>query len=143
MGSSMFIMVMIAQRAATREDESSVPLSDEPPRQFFRPANQHIGRVGQKSFGLEAPGDTAATDTRIAGGLDIDSAIADHPGPGWLRASILDQCPDANGIRFFLRETVASIDPTEVPVERERRNHIAADAHRLVGQDGELVSLGR
>ena len=86
-----------------------------------------------QGFGLEAPGDADARDAGIAGGLNIDAAIADHEGTGGGHAGFADEGFDAHGVGLFEIEAIAAVDAKKVGADAE-----GGEEGR--GDDGVLVS---
>src|SRR4051812_7491397 len=93
---------VVTSKIARRQAKApTTPLGDmgfKPECQFARLVNEHIRRIYQKSFRLETPGNAATADPGIARGLDIDGAIADHPGLGGRGATVFQQSRNADGV---------------------------------------------
>ena len=101
--------------------------------QFAEVVDQDVGGRVLKRLGLKSVGHAAGTDLRVAGGEDIDSAIADHdhafPWNAGFRKSI--SMPTGRGFSF---EAVAAVDAEEMIAQAERGHNMVADADRLVGE---------
>src|SRR5207248_8083469 len=86
------------------------------------------GRIGQR-LGLKPVGDSAASDSGVARGLHIHSAVAHHQGNVPAHARLAHECFHTHGVWLFEFEAVAAVYLEEVTVDAESVNDRAADAN--------------
>src|SRR5690348_6711410 len=92
---------------------------EHPVGQFFHAVDQEVRLGVGEGLRLEAVGNPAGLDAGVAGGEDVDRAIAYHHGAITGGAELLHQALDADGVGLFVIETVAAIHLAEETADAE------------------------